>query len=132
MKTIQEIIKAKQASYKYFTEKDAIEAVKKNGYDLVYIKEQTETICIEAVKQDGYALAYVKNQTEAICTEAVKQDGNALAYVKNQTEAICIEAFKQDKDASRFFNESLFIVAPKELTIEELSVLLGYEVKIIK
>jgi len=32
----------------------------------------------------------------------------------------------------RYVNESLFIVAPKELTMEELTALLGYEVKIIK
>ena len=110
MKTIQEIVKAKQATYKYFTEIDAIEAVKKDGFALRYVEEQTEAICIEAVKQDGFSLRYVKNQTEAICIEAVKQNGNALRYV----------------------NEILFIVAPKEFTMEELAALLGYEVKIIK
>ena len=110
MKTIQEIVKAKQATYKYFTEKEAFKAVKQDGYTLIYVKEQTEAICIEAVKKNGYALAYVKEQTEAICIEAVKQYGDSLRYV----------------------NESLFIVAPKELTMEELTTLLGYEVKIIK
>ena len=59
MKTIQEVVKAKQATYKYFTEKEAFEAVKQNGYALAYVKEQTEAICIEAVKQNGDALRYV-------------------------------------------------------------------------
>jgi len=110
MKTIQEIVKAKQALYKYFTEKEAFEAVKQNGFTLIYVKEQTEAICIEAVKKNGYVLSYVKEQTETICIEAVKQHGFALRYV----------------------NDSLFIVTPKELTMEELTTLLGYEVKIIK
>ena len=110
MKTIKEIIKAKQDSYKYFTEKEAIEAVKQYGDALRYVKEQTETICMEAVKQDGDALQYVRKQTEAVCIEAVKQNGYALKYV----------------------NETLFIQDPKELTMEELASLLGYEVKIIK
>lgn len=65
MKTIQEIVKAKQATYKYFTKKESIEAVKKNGY--------------------------------------------ALRYV----------------------NENLFIENPREVTMQELTSLLGYEIKII-
>ena len=37
----------------------AIEAVKKNGYALKYVKDQTDAICIEAVKRNGEALRYV-------------------------------------------------------------------------
>ena len=40
-----------------------------------------EAYCLEAVKKDGYALRYVKNQTEKVCLEAVKKDGDALSYV---------------------------------------------------
>ena len=40
-------------------EKDALEAVKRNGYALQYVKDQTEAICLEAVKRNGYALQYV-------------------------------------------------------------------------
>ena len=40
-------------------EKHCLEAVKRNGYALQYVKEQTEAICLEAVKEDGYALQYV-------------------------------------------------------------------------
>ena len=59
----------------------SMEAVKRNGYALQYVKDQTEAICLEAVKEDGYALRYVKDQTEAICLEAVKRNGYALRYV---------------------------------------------------
>jgi len=41
-------------------EKDCLEAVKKDGLNLAFVKEQTHEICLEAVKQDGYALIYVK------------------------------------------------------------------------
>ena len=34
-----------------------------------------------AVKRNGYALQYVSQQTEAVCLEAVKQNGDALQYV---------------------------------------------------
>jgi len=36
---------------------------------------------MEAVKRNGYALRYVKEQTEAVCLEAVKRNGDALSYV---------------------------------------------------
>ena len=48
-------------SLQLLTEKDAIEAVKEDGYALQYVKYQTETICIEAVKENGDALQYVKD-----------------------------------------------------------------------
>ena len=39
--------------------KEALEAVKQNGYALAYISNPSEQVCLEAVKQDGYALKYV-------------------------------------------------------------------------
>ena len=39
--------------------------------------------CLEAVKRDGYALQYVKEQTPEICLAAVKQNELALRYVKD-------------------------------------------------
>jgi hypothetical protein len=61
--------------------KKAIEAVKRNGGSLRYVKEQTPEICIEAVKRNGDSLRYVKEQTPEICIEAVKQDGYSLQYI---------------------------------------------------
>ena len=61
--------------------KEALEAVRQDGYDLAFVNEQTEEICLEAVKKNGYALRFVKEQTEEICLEAVKQNGYALRYV---------------------------------------------------
>ena len=62
-------------------------------------------VCIEAVKKYGVALSYVKEQTHDICMEAVRQDGNALRYVKEQTYNICIEAVKQNRDAIKYVIE---------------------------
>ena len=106
---IKELVEAKMKYYRYFTEKESLEAVKQNGNALQYVKEQTPEICMQAVKNDGYALRYVKEQTENICLEAVKQNGYALRYVKE---------------------EKLIVV--KELTVAEISSLLGYDVKIVK
>jgi len=64
--------------------KDALAAVKKDGYALRFVKDQTLEICLEAVKKDPDALQYVKDQTLEICLEAVKQDGYALRYVSSE------------------------------------------------
>lgn len=62
-----------------------LEAVKKNGFMLKHIENQTEEICLEAVKKYGLAMQFVKNQTDKICLEAVKTNGWALQFVRNQT-----------------------------------------------
>ena len=38
---------------------EAMEAVKRNGFALRYVKDQTEAVCLEAVKRNGYSLQYV-------------------------------------------------------------------------
>jgi hypothetical protein len=48
--------------------------------------------CLEAVKQDGYALMYVKDQSESICLEAVKRNGDALRYVNIKSSFLEIKA----------------------------------------
>ena len=45
--------------------------------------EQTVEICLEAVKRDGRTLKYIKNQTLEICREAVKNDSVAKNYISD-------------------------------------------------
>ena len=42
-----------------YTGKYALKAVEQNGFDLKYVKEQTEAVCLKAVENNGYALQYV-------------------------------------------------------------------------
>lgn len=46
-----------------------------------YEKWYNRKECLEAVKRDGYALQYVREQDKEICLEAVKRYGDALQYV---------------------------------------------------
>ena len=61
---------------------------------------RTEEICLEAVRQDGYALLYVPNsvQTEEICLESVKQNCDALVYVPEdkRTKEVYLGEVKQN------------------------------------
>jgi len=57
----------------------------KKEYDAIYTKKNlTGKNAINAVKRDGCALRYVKEQTEAICLAAVKQNKDTLQFVENQ------------------------------------------------
>ena len=58
-------------------------AVKKNGWALEFVKEQTPELCFAAIKHNGEALKYAKEQTPELCLEAVQRDGRALYYVKD-------------------------------------------------
>ena len=96
--------------YTLFTEKESLEAVKQEGYNLQYVREQTEAICLEVVRQNGNSLQYVREQTEAICLEAVRQYGNSLQYV-----AIIFDS-----------------ADVKELTMLQIEERLGYAIKVVK
>ena len=72
------------------------------------IKIINEEEGLEAVKRNGDALRYVKDQSEAICLEAMKRNGDALRYVKDQSEAICLEAVKRNRDALRYVDIRVF------------------------
>ena len=99
---IEEIKDSQDSDLNDINKKD-LEAVKKNGRVLEYVKDQTPEICLEAVKKNGLALKYVKDQTsELCCITAVKQNGWALGYVKNQTPEIIQAAIEQDPDAIVF------------------------------
>ena len=67
-----------------------------------------EKFCLAFVKRNGYALQFVKNQTEEICLSAVKEDGLALQWVQNPTKEICIIAIKQKPNAIQYVNIKQF------------------------
>ena len=87
---------------------------------------------LEAVKKGGYSLQYVKEQTPGICLEAVKQDGCSLQYVKEQTPEICLEAVKQDGCSLRYVDKSVFDNTLEEMTVEQICKELGRDIKIVK
>ena len=99
-----------------------------------YLEHKTIKDCdaLAAVKQDGFALRLVQNQTDEICLAAVNEDGYSLRFVQNQTEEIFLAAVKRDGDALRYVNPAIFKNMTQDLTVEEVSEKLGYNVRIIK
>ena len=82
-----------------------LEAVRTNGWELQYVREQTLEICLEAVRNNGYALKFVQEQTPELCLEAVRNNGLTLRYVQEQTQEICLEAVRKNGWALEFVKE---------------------------
>ena len=57
--TLEQVKKLGTGEIISYEGREALEAVKKCGDSLRFVKNQTPEICLEAVKQDGYALRYV-------------------------------------------------------------------------
>ena len=74
-------------------------------YTFVDFDVNDEEECLEAVKKDGMKLMFVKHQTPAICLEAVKQNSRALRCVDDQTFDICCEAVRKDPDAFEYIRK---------------------------
>ena len=68
----------------------------KSQEEIFYEQYSDKKYCLEAIKRNGDALRYVKDQTKEICLEAVKRDGYALRYVKDQTTfKECLKVIKK-------------------------------------
>ena len=90
-------------SSSFFNEmKESMNLVKENYYGLSYCKIQTTNMCIEAVKKDGTCIIFVRNKKRKICLEAVKQNPYSIKHIENQTEELYLEAVKKDPHAIRF------------------------------
>ena len=61
-----------------FSGKEALKAVKKNGYALQYVKDQTEEVCLAAVEECENALQYVN---ESIFEEMISKLDKTLMLV---------------------------------------------------
>ena len=116
-----------------------LEAVKKNEYELLFVKEQTPEICLAAVKQNPSVIRYVKteNQIEEICLEVVKKYGSLLEYIatENRTDEICLTAIQNSTGwviehitnqkpeyclAALKINDNIFFAIKKEFHTDEI------------
>lgn len=98
-----------------------MEAIKRDGTMLRYVRNQTPELCMVAVKQNAHALRYVINQTEKLCLTAVNNFSTAFKYVQNQTEAICAVYLKRLSEELHCGLKSYFLA-----DIEDLNMVKNY------
>ena len=81
--------KWKNLSYKKnLSGEEALKAVKKNGYALRFVIDQTEEICLEAVKKNGEALMYVEERFFKKGSIEIIIDGKSVKLSDDSVEAI--------------------------------------------
>src|SRR5690606_19522467 len=62
-----------------------------HGSNYLWIMYQDNIkICMNAIKNNGNNLRFIRNQTNEICLEAVKNNAYAIRFVKNKTPEICM------------------------------------------
>ena len=74
-----------------------LEAVRRNGYNIKYVRNQTPEKCLEAVKRNGYALNYVKKQTPELIH--LMRKNNIIIKVEwlvNVTEEQMLDYYEQN------------------------------------
>jgi len=99
------------------TEQVQLEAVRKNGLVIDYIKNPSEQVQLEAVRQNGSAIRYINNPSEQVQLAAVRQFGRAISYINNPSEQLQLEAVKQDGWAIEYIknpSEQLQLEAVKQ------------------
>ena len=96
IKMIADTIKRNGKTYKFVEVKEEVDSRVEE-----FLNWSNKAYCIEAVKRNGYALRFVKEQDKEICIEAVKQDGDALSYVKEQAIFEEITGLKIKKEAKK-------------------------------
>lgn len=84
------------------SEEEQLEAVKRNGFSIKYIKNPSEEVQLEAVKYGTYTIKYIKNPSERVQIESVKRNGCSIQYINNRSEEVQLEAVKQDGHSIQF------------------------------
>jgi hypothetical protein len=76
------------------TEKEQIDLVNSNGYDILLIHNPSEAVQLAAVTREGPAIMYIENPFESVQLAAVKQNGYTINYIKNPTQKVLLTALK--------------------------------------
>ena len=89
----------------YSTIEECLEAVRKDGLNLEYIKEenQTEEVCLAAIRNDPSSIRFIKKQTPKLCGEAIKVGLYEWDYItlKYDGKDTIGTAYKRDENIER-------------------------------
>jgi hypothetical protein len=88
-----------------FPEDKWMDAVERDGYAIVYIKDPSEAMQMVSVKERGNFIEYIETPSEAVQMAAVNQNGYAIHYIKNPTEAVQMAAVNQNGYAIEHIND---------------------------
>lgn len=74
--------------FKYETEKEQLEAVKEDGYNIRYINNPSEKVQLAAVKQNAEVISYIHNPSEEVQLSVIKKDPLTIQYIHNPSEKV--------------------------------------------
>jgi hypothetical protein len=78
------------------SEREQIEAVKQNPYEIRYIKNPSLQVQLAAVKKRGYSIRYIQNPSLEVQLAAVKQEITAIQDISNPNEQVQLFAVREN------------------------------------
>lgn len=78
------------------SEREQIEAVKQNPYEIRYIKNPSLQVQLAAVKKRGYSIRYIQNPSLEVQLTAVKQEITAIQDISNPNEQVQLFAVREN------------------------------------
>jgi hypothetical protein len=101
-----------------------LEAVKKYGFAIEYIKNPSEEVKLAAVEENGFVIEYIENPSEKVQLAAVKQSSYAIEYIENPNEKTQLEVIK--KNSARIKNINYPTEKAQILAVKKNSTLIEY------
>ena len=81
-----------------------MEAVKRDGCNIYYIKNPLLEVQLEAVRENGYIIRFIDNPSLELQLEAVRQNCNAIQFINNPSEQVQLEALRHNGFAIKFID----------------------------
>ncbi len=138
-KAKERVLNKGKISFDIDDDEECLEAVKKDGMQIEFIKNPSEEVKLAAVGESGYAVKFIKNPSEEVqvaavqrsyfsvvmirpvCEKAqlaaIKESAEALQLIDKPTEKVIIEAVKKDKEAIKFVDIDSLTEETKELLV---------------
>ena len=88
-----------------FPEDKWMDAVERDGYAIVYIKDPSEAMQMVSVNERGNFIEYIENPSEAVQLAAVNQNGYAIEHINDPSEAAQLAAVNKYTDAIQYIND---------------------------
>ena len=73
-----------------------LEAVRRDGLSIQYIKNPSKEVQLEAIKEYQHSIKYIDNPLLEVQLEAVRMDGYTIRHICNPSEQVQLEALRED------------------------------------
>ena len=75
---------------KYPTKKEQLEAVRKNGDNIQWIRDPDREVQLEAVRKNGWSIQWIHDPDKDVQLEAVRKNGDSIQHIHNPDREVIV------------------------------------------